>query len=81
MPALSTFKSTATTEPPETKFAVARIVYAIEARQALGFSFANSRDYVLAHQVYRDEINTATDGGWLVRNPTLTFDATGLATA
>lgn len=78
MALLSAFEAAAATEPSWTRGDAAGIAYAIRQRANEGFAFATARDHVLGREEYRARIARVVDGGWLARNPTLTWDAAGM---
>lgn len=78
MALLSAYEAAAASEPTWTKFDAAGIAYEIRRRVNEGYAFATARDHVFGREEYRARIARVVDGGWLTRNPTLTWDAAGM---
>ncbi len=75
MALLSAYETACAAEPSWTRGDAAGVCYEIRRRANDGLTFATARDGVFAREEIRARIAKVVDGGWLVRNPTLVWDA------
>lgn len=72
MATLSQYEAACIAEPSATRFAVARVCYAVRARAADGYTYTTgARDNILGRPEYAAELEQARIAGWDQRNPTL----------
>lgn len=75
MALLSAYEAACVSEPGWSRGDAAGICYLIRQRVNEGYAFATARDHVFGREEQRARISKVVDGGWLVRNPTLVWDA------